>query len=167
MRGEGGGKVCFEYCLSYRNGFTINSARTWVFESAEFKPLNSKQYSSAPIHLEISGKQQSLYLKFGKDWDNNSGLRNVTICLPEPALSSWLWLNEFRIGKMGAELSTVTSRHRHICNIRIVCENAIWDERTLLSGLISGSRMWQYTFPRPEVCESMFSSQLSGLCSLI
>ena len=26
--GGGGDKVCFEYCLSYRNGFTINSART-------------------------------------------------------------------------------------------------------------------------------------------
>ena len=32
--------------------------RTGVWESVEFKPLASKHYGSAPIQLEISGKQQ-------------------------------------------------------------------------------------------------------------
>ena len=43
-------------------------------------------------------------------------------------------------------------------------QNAIWDERTLPSGLICGSSMQQYPFPRPVSSESMFSFWLSGLC---
>ena len=41
--------------LFYGDGRTINSAHEFW---SKLKPLTSKNYSSAPIHFEISGKQQ-------------------------------------------------------------------------------------------------------------
>ena len=43
------------------------------------------------------------------------------ICLPVLAISCRFWLQKFQIGEMGAELSVMTSRNRHICNPRRVC----------------------------------------------
>ena len=97
-------------------GWLYYKWHAWVLESGKFKPLTSKHYRSAPIHIEISGKQQSLHLKLGRDWDNTSGLPTINIYLPVLAISCWFWINKFWIGETGVELPDMMSCHWHICN---------------------------------------------------
>ena len=77
--------------------------------------------SRKSFYLIHTRTTENLYLKLGRDWDNSSGLRTITNCVPVLAVSGWFWLNKFRIGKMGAELPVMTSRHRHICNLSRLC----------------------------------------------
>ena len=74
------------YQIHLQSAVHVRIEWEWVLELVELKPLTSKHYSSAPIHLEIFGEQQSLYLKLGRDLDNNLGLPTITICLPILAL---------------------------------------------------------------------------------